>query len=279
MNFNYQKAYFTLALPAFKALNHKQRDTHSKLRPLIGELNQGPNLNIPMTPAIEAYLNDLTCQELSELSRASCYTGHWYPGHGVEKPFETKRGESWKITNVCDQVLRKRFAVPHNIQIHEGKLRVTFSNRDMWIWEEFGLATEKNLGIFKTCGLPFGADTLKDSAEKLKALCGDLWPDVDTVSDNPEYLAFKLVLKNKALEKLKQDQKDKLLSLEKAKHVAVLELEAFTWLVEHDVPIDNCIYYDHKDVFCFGWRQGLTQAEKADLDTVLVDFPYHYEFK
>ena len=80
MDFNYQKAYFTIALPAFKALSYKQRDTHSKLIPLIGELNQGLDLNIPMTPAIEAYLNDLNCQELAEMARASCYVGFSTPG-------------------------------------------------------------------------------------------------------------------------------------------------------------------------------------------------------
>lgn len=197
--FNYKRAYREQALPAFKNLNGKQHEAHALLIPLIKDLQQGKDLNIPLTPDMINILNPLSCQEIAELSRCSYFVGHWHPAK-EEKPFDNSKGESWKVANVCDQVLRTRFIaysnndsplqplqLPHNIQIHEGKFRVTYSNRNCWIWEEFGLATEKNLEIFKTCALSFREDTLEKHAKTLKALCNDLWSDCYDHKEGTEY--------------------------------------------------------------------------------------------
>jgi len=147
----------------------------------------------------------LTCKELAEISYASYFTGHWQPGL-LPVLFENSKGQSWKVSNVIDQELRKRLKTPHNIQIHEGKFRVTFSNKNCWLWNEFSLATEDNLDIFKNCNLPFGEKTLDNSAHKLAAMCNDLWPDVSAMPDNDLYNEFKALKKAKLKRDLIKDE-------------------------------------------------------------------------
>lgn len=280
-DFNYEKAYFVQALPAFKNLNQKQKEAHKKLLPMVKELNQQKDLNIPISEEIKTILNELSCLEIAELSRASYFVGHWKPSH-TSDAFENSSGESWKIANVCDQVLRSRFDLPHNILIHEGKFRVTFSSKNSWIWDEFGLATEKNLEIFKTCGLYFGENTIKESTKKLTELCGDLWTDVDTMPNNKAYDDFLIVKKEAYKESLKKRHADKLASIEKDIENSKIELAAFTWFIENGIDeryIENCIYYNHTGRFAFGWREKLSDEEKAELKELLVGFVYNYDLK
>jgi hypothetical protein len=194
--------------------------------------------------------------------------------------FDNAAGGSWKVANVCDQVLRLRLAqLPHNILIHEGVFRVTFSNRDCWLWDEFGLATEKNLEIFKSCGLSFRKKTIEESAKKLVKLCGDLWPDVETVPHNGIYNDFLIAKKASDVEDLKKKQAQKLLDIEKDIKSSKIELAAFQWLIEHDVNIDNCIYYNHTGRFCFGWRSAIDEKALPGLVQKLAGFPYEYDIK
>jgi hypothetical protein len=282
-NFNYEKAYCTQALPAFENLNKLQKGTFYGLLPVVKDLQQQKDLNIPLLPEIREFFKLLSCQEIAELSRASYFIGHWKPSLMPEL-FNNSAGQSWKISNVCDQVLRSRFTAdknnfPYNLQIHEGKFSVTFSNKNCWICNEFGLATEKNLEIFKNCKLPFGELTLDASAKKLTKLCGDLWSDVDSIPGNEIYDKLLLLKKEKARQDLKQRHADKLASIEKNIENSKIELAADQWLIEHDVDIDNVIYYDHTGRFCFGWRNKINAAESCELVTKLVGFPYQYDIE
>lgn len=198
--FNYEKAWCVQAKPAFLAMNDKQKEAHKTIAGLVGELNQGRDLNIPISDEVRAAFDGLSCLEIAEMSRASYFVGHWKPGL-CAPVLPNSKGESWKVTNVCDQVLRERLGpypeLPHNILIHEGVFRVTFSSKDCWMWEEFGLATEKNLEIFKTCGLPFGMDTIEKSAKRLVDLCGDMWGNVDDLPSNYDYDVLLIAKKQK----------------------------------------------------------------------------------
>lgn len=273
-DFNYKKAYCVLAVPAYMNLNALQLNAHTSLIPLVDHLNQGRDLNIPLSLEIRDILNPLTCKEIAELSQACYFVGHWRPTL-LRAIFP---GTGWKITNICDQILRERLRAPNNVLIHDGRFRVTFSSPDCWLWEEFGLATERNLEIFNTYNLPFGSMTLHDSAEKLKTLCGDLWPDVETVPDNDLYREFLELEKVNELKKLKQAQVDRLKRIEKDIENSKIELEAFTWLINNGIDHDNCIYYSHEKCFSFGWRKTLSDTEKTVLTEKLAGFPFAYKF-
>lgn len=280
MNFNYQKAYCIQAVPAFNNLEHKVRDVHIKVHALIGDLQQDRTLAIPMTSTIRANLETLTTDELAELSRASYFCGHWHPSL-LPRLFDSSKGESWKISNCCDQILRERLGNTHKIEIHGGELRVTFSSRDCWTWEEFGLATEKNLELFKSCGLPFGEETLHASANKLKELTGDLWGNVDDEPDNELYKQYLELAKEQERQTIISRFNDKIARLEQRKTAAQHEINFLLECNTLGVPVDNVIYYSHTGVFCFGWRQPLTEKEiitYKELLKPLLDDDYQSNF-
>lgn len=282
MNFNYQKAYFVFAVPHFNNLSDKAKSVHTSLIPLVGELQQGRDLSIPLNADIKNLLSTLPTSELAQLSRASYFVGHWQPSN-VESLFPNTRGESWKISNCCDQVLRERLALPHNIQIHEGVFRVTFSSRNCWLWEEFGLATEDNLKIFKSCELPFGESTLYKSANQLKKQIGDLW-DYDSPEDNKDYQAYLQAWNEQEDKKLRLKIANLVPEAEKAAarkiEEAKIETEALTFLVDNGwKDLDNVIYYSHTKRFCIGWRKALTEQEKGFLLEFMTKFPFDYGLK
>lgn len=284
MSFNYQKAYFAFAVPAFNSLSTEAKRAHSELIPLVGELAQGQNLSIPLSPVIRELLAPLSTLEIAQLSRASYFVGHWKPGH-TEPLFSNTKGESWKISNCCDQILRARLAPPHSIQIHEGKLRVTFSNKNCWLWEEFGLATEQNLAIFKNCKLPFGELSLDKSANKLKKIINDLW-DHDIPEDNEDYRSYLREYNERENAKLRQKVAnlvpDVMEKAQKAVEEAQTKTEAFTWLLDRFYrDLDNVIYYTHTGRFCFGWRVPIkgNQEEYNKLCELLEEFPFDYDIK
>lgn len=67
--------------------------------------------------------------------------------------------------------------------------------------------------------------------------------------------------------------------LETSKANAQTKRDGLIWLLDHGVKIDNCIYYGHTNKFCFGWRNPVDAAFKAELLDILVEFPFEYEIK
>lgn len=64
-------------------------------------------------------------------------------------------------------------------------------------------------------------------------------------------------------------------SVEKAEN----RFTGFNFLLENNISQDNCIYYNHTGVFCFGWRNPLPDAAADYLEELLEDFPAKYEIK
>lgn len=76
-------------------------------------------------------------------------------------------------------------------------------------------------------------------------------------------------------EKLKAD---KIKDLKRDVELAKLEQEAFQWLIDRDIDFNNVIFYKHTNTFAFGWRNQLSDDEKSKLKSVLIDFPWQWEF-
>lgn len=53
----------------------------------------------------------------------------------------------------------------------------------------------------------------------------------------------------------------------------------FNFLLNNNICQDNCIYYDHTGVFCFGWKHPLPDAAADYLEELLAEFPGKYEIK
>lgn len=149
-----------------------------------------------MSSVIEGTLFELSSKEIAELARALYFVGHWKPIFAISL-FDNLKGESWKISNCCDQILYKRLNPPSGIQIHKGVLSVRYSNKNCYISEEFGLATPENIEIFKACGLPFSESSIEASAKILRKQIDDLWntENIDSVPDNPEFIAWQIRVK------------------------------------------------------------------------------------
>ncbi|HSV26201.1 MAG TPA: hypothetical protein VLJ17_24655 [Xanthobacteraceae bacterium] len=60
---------------------------------------------------------------------------------------------------------------------------------------------------------------------------------------------------------------------------AKIERDGMIWLMDRGFRVDNVIYYDHTEKFCFGWRGAMADSVKSALLDVLSEFPFDYEFK
>lgn len=274
-NFNYQKAWFIFAKPAYKNLTKKQTEVHSTVAALIGKLNQGHDLTIPLTEKITNTLEILTCLELAEIARASNCVGHWLPGN-VKPLFDNKRGESWKVSNAIDQILRKRLldgSKMVRVEILEGIFRVNFSSRDCWLWEEVGLATENNLKVINKIGLKYDQDTFKEHADKIKFTLGDLWNTDNmglfTNEDYEEFSKSEIVI---AVEKQKQSKIDQIEKLKQQIKDESLECNCKIEALEKGLSIDNLIYYSHTKEWVLGWHELVTQEESEQWRSVDLSF-------
>mgnify|MGYP006370776307 CR=1 FL=1 len=79
--------------------------------------------------------------------------------------------------------------------------------------------------------------------------------------------------------RLKKQQDNKLASIQADIESSKIEYDAFKWLIDRDMNFDNVIYYSHSKEFCFGWRNSLSDLDKAELKTALESFPYPYKLK
>lgn len=60
-------------------------------------------------------------------------------------------------------------------------------------------------------------------------------------------------------------------------HHAQVKFDGFTWLMDHGVNTENCIYYSHKGKFNFGWREPIKGAVRDSLLESLHGFPFEYD--
>ena len=278
-NFNYEKSWFTFCSPGWDALPKNLKTLHSDLIKKVEDLQQDCNTMIPLNDGVEQLTKHIKTEDLAVLSRLSYFLGYWRPGH-TTPPFATAKGESWKVSNVLDQILRARLNSPGNIEIHEGKFRVTFSSKHCWLWQEFSLATEQNLETFKTCNLSFGEKTLKNSAIKLAAKIGDLWGGAE---DTPEYINFLTAKNHRAIKEIEHKLTLKMVDLEKniteAKQEATVFNALITAGVDPDILLHNLIYYNHTKTFTFGWREPLTTSQRDTITKQIKGMPYTFTIK
>lgn len=61
--------------------------------------------------------------------------------------------------------------------------------------------------------------------------------------------------------------------------LANMEYDGMVRIAEAGVRLDNVIFYEHTETFCFGWRNGLSDEVKEVLKEKLKDFPYNIELK
>ena len=79
--------------------------------------------------------------------------------------------------------------------------------------------------------------------------------------------------------RLKKQQDNKLAQIQSDIESSKIEYDAFKWLIDRNMNFDNVIYYSYTKEFCFGWRNSLSDQDKAELKDALQSFPYPYKLK
>lgn len=72
---------------------------------------------------------------------------------------------------------------------------------------------------------------------------------------------------------------DALKKCERKVKLANTEYDGTVRIAEAGILLDNVIFYEHIETFCFGWRNGLSDEAKEVLKEKLKDFPYKVELK
>jgi hypothetical protein len=60
---------------------------------------------------------------------------------------------------------------------------------------------------------------------------------------------------------------------------ATRERDIKLWLLDHDIKLDNVIWYSHTDRVCFGWRDKVSDAFASQLLDLASEFPFDYDIK
>lgn len=60
---------------------------------------------------------------------------------------------------------------------------------------------------------------------------------------------------------------------------AEIKRTGLLWFLDHDVQIDNLIYYNHTGIFTFGWRTPVSDDVASALLDIISEFPYPYCIK
>lgn len=84
---------------------------------------------------------------------------------------------------------------------------------------------------------------------------------------------------SRAAQARKQAREDILNDYEKTTKEATTKRDGLLWLWDHNIPLDNVIYYSHTDKFCFGWRNPLSPDVHSRLLDLISEFPFEYEIK
>ena len=57
------------------------------------------------------------------------------------------------------------------------------------------------------------------------------------------------------------------------------EADGMLWLMDNGVNVDNVIFYNHTQNFCFGWRKPLDADVVSAILDIITEFPFSYEIK
>ena len=291
--FDYKEAWKQLALPEYKKLPNAALVLIEEVGIVAENLAQGPGCDMVWPDdggKLREMFERLDNETLATADRVSYYYYHWMPGDSIAGDAPTVSG-GWKFANYADQVLRARFNVGRDVKIgvglmiHEGAFRVGYSSKDAWTWKEVSPATQEGFEhataalklvrrSFNLIG--YSADSAAVSAmEKVEEL--RIWDTSRFMVEESE-LELRRALrmpkpdKEKLIRKIKDEFENKVATL-------TTKRDGELWLVEHDLPTDNAIFYSHIGSWCFGWRKPYTEVARIELLARLSRFPFSYDVK
>lgn len=286
---NYIEWWFKYPKKEIEGLSKTMSELYRWLLNEVRELQQlSADINIPMSDKMVNMLMNYESEDLAKLSRASFYYGHWKP-LSVNAVYDISKGAYWKASNIIDQFLYERLNISEyaNIIISEGMLIVKYSSEEMSMNKTIGLAIEKNLSIYSRTeysrGQSIEIDEFTKMIEDIIAKIDWRYRDWDLDNainiDSNEYRDYIEHEKRRIAQKLWQDYADDVDRKIKAITDSGIERDGKLWLIAHDISYENCIYYGFEDTFVFGWRDKISEKDKAKLMEKLKSFPYKWRIK
>ena len=223
--FDYVAAWTNVIAPLFESFSADAKNLIRRGGEL-SDVQQGRDLLLdrtnPIAAPIVAELEKLDSLTLSRLSCCANFMTHWFSAKEIRTtPHQLKRHVTyltalklsqvgvWKLSNLADQILRGRLGLvdmPHNAKgswlncaVHDGTVRVQYSDYNTWQWVEVGPATQgvmnRIMNIFcvhtlpaKLSPLSFGSEKINFDA-KCKELRASLWDTaIDAAKDTDRFM-------------------------------------------------------------------------------------------
>lgn len=247
---------------------------------------------------------------LALAAHAIYFCGHWFPSGGDLTLPGRQQGSHWKFAHYADQSLRARLIAATSadimrsngpFQVHEGAIRLCYSSRNMWTGTEVAPATLRGLEYARGlhhelyAALPLDPPRLTDASrekrdsaayaffEALKLRDLD-WPEYwrGFVNIGDRYMREEQEIKA-AQPPTAEDRAEVIRACDDTIRKATRQRDGYLWLIDHGFHTDNVIYYDHENhgegVFCFGWRELVTDAIRDQILAVISEFPFAYRIK
>jgi hypothetical protein len=80
-------------------------------------------------------------------------------------------------------------------------------------------------------------------------------------------------------ERIAKLRNDLLTEYQTTKTNAETKYKGMLWLLDKGINTSNVIYYNHTNIFTFGWRKKLSFQEEQEFKEELKDFPYNYKIE
>lgn len=299
--FDYITAWHETAKPAYECLPQNLRDLLAQTAETAGDLRQLSDCSMPWPddPSFRHAFEKIPAEVLAIAARAIYCVGHWYPSesaNGYEIPGRDQ-GATWKFSHYADQELRSRLGLPKgdsnkrgfDVALIEGAIRVTYNSRDSWQWVEVAPATQQGLEYARSLIAEWEQLDPKNYWKLFNDYgTGNGWPtnwlpfvdhrymveESEARANRDKYTPAEVVTKRR------QNQRQAIID-QAAKKIReeTTERDGKLWLFDHGLDIENVIYYSHRDIFTFGWREPVSDEEANKILDIISEFPFEYEIK
>lgn len=81
----------------------------------------------------------------------------------------------------------------------------------------------------------------------------------------------------RGIARIKKERANLETELQKSIYKAQTKHDGFLWLMDNGLTTENVIYYDHRDIFTFGWRKPVDSEIVSEILNVISEFPFSYE--
>ena len=304
--FDYETAWLEVALSAFKRLSGAVHLALAETVSAAGALSQLSDCSMPWPEdggKLRALFDRIDSAELAIASQTIHNYGHWWPGapltDGAPDLPGREIGGHWKFSHYADQVLRERAALPARgaggrergwgFAVHEGMIRLTWSDARSWHSREIAPAT------------PEGLEQASQIRARIQAVIDSEQPDRRCTNDRgniryremekiarPDkgtdlYMIDEAGLSARKAARMPEPDRDKLKAekiadRDKTIRIAEVQCKGYCWLIDHKFPTENAIFYSHTGRWAFGWRREIPADLKSRMLDQLSEFPGEYDF-